>query len=99
MRKSPKKPPTTKCRRVPLSPTISQLQIQRKKILLQYQTRNTKHETRELNDALLAVRNDVKLQMIKYLKEHDEVVVEKIKSFGKDMKKIERINDDNQQIK
>ena len=47
-----------------------------------------KHETRELNDALLAVRNDVKLQMIKYLKEHDEVVVEKIKSFGEDMKKI-----------
>ena len=47
-----------------------------------------RQETQELNDALLAVRNDVKLQLVKYLKEHDEVVVEKIKSFGEEMKKI-----------
>jgi hypothetical protein len=47
-----------------------------------------KSETVELTEALLLLRKEVKMQMVKFLKEHDDTVVEKIKAFGEDMKKL-----------
>ena len=45
-------------------------------------------ETQELAEGLQALRRDVKAQLVKALREHDDTVVEKIKVFGDDMKKF-----------
>jgi septal ring factor EnvC (AmiA/AmiB activator) len=45
-------------------------------------------EVKELNKTLEALRNDVTSQMLKWLKEHDNAVVEKIRLFGEDIKRL-----------
>jgi len=45
-------------------------------------------ETQELAEGLQALRRDVKAQIVKALKDHDDTVVDRIRVFGDEMKKL-----------
>ena len=45
-------------------------------------------ETKEISESMIVLKKDMKNQMLKYLKEHDDAIVEKIRFFGEDIKKL-----------
>ena len=45
-------------------------------------------EVEELSNSLVGVKKEIKNQTLRWLKEHDEAMVEKIRYFGEDIKKL-----------
>lgn len=45
-------------------------------------------ETKEIYNSMVILKKETKNQMLKWLKEHDDAIVEKIRYFGEDIKKL-----------
>ena len=45
-------------------------------------------ETKEISNAMVLLKKEIKNQMLKWLKDHDDAMVEKIRYFGEDIKKL-----------
>jgi hypothetical protein len=57
-----------------------------------------RQETKELSNAMIILKKETKNQMLNYLKDYDDAVVQKIKFFGEDIKKLMKKNDQNESI-
>ena len=45
-------------------------------------------ETKEISKSIVILKKEIKNQMLRWLKEHDDAIVEKIRFFGEDIKKL-----------
>jgi len=57
-----------------------------------------RQETTELSNAMIILKKETKNQMVSWLKDYDDAVVEKIRFFGEDIKKLVKKNDQNESI-
>lgn len=55
-------------------------------------------ETKELSTAMITLKKEIKNQMVNSLKDYDDAVLEKIRFFGEDIKKLIKKNDQNENI-
>ena len=53
-------------------------------------------ETKEISKSIIVLKKEIKNQMLRWLKEHDDAIVEKIRFFGEDIKKL--VKNENPQV-